>query len=68
MDVIKKNEEHLKSSVEIVKADMNLTIKHLEMELDTINSDIDRQVSIRLNERYLKEQGLNECILKYQRE
>lgn len=38
------------------------------MELDNINQDIERQVTMRLNERYLKEQTLNESIIKYQRE
>lgn len=55
MDLKKTQEENLKSSVERVKADLGITIKKLETELDSINQDIDRQVSIRLNERYVKE-------------
>lgn len=55
----------MRSLEEKVRGENYLYIKQLEKELETVNADIERQVSIRLNDRYLKEQNLNESIIKY---
>lgn len=43
-------------------------IKRLQNELEVINSDIERQVMFKLNQKYMNEQDLNETIIKYQKE
>ena len=65
MDLQRKQEEQLKSTVERIKGECGLTIKQLEVELESINADIDRQVNLRLNDRFTKEQHLNESIIRY---
>ncbi|CDW72037.1 UNKNOWN [Stylonychia lemnae] len=43
-------------------------IKRLQLELDTVYADIDRQVIVKLNERLQDHQDNNQVIIKYQKE
>lgn len=52
----------------IISEKKDVEIRALRIELDQINQDIERQVNIKLNDKYENEKDLNESIIKYQRE
>lgn len=52
----------------IISEKKDVEIRGLRIELDQINQDIERQVNIKLNDKYENEKDLNESIIKYQRE
>ena len=50
-----RQEINMRNIEEKTRGENYIYIKQIEKELEALNADIERQVSIRLNERYLKE-------------
>jgi len=67
-NLLLKHEEEMKQVEIRTRKESNVTINQLKKEMESFNTDVERQVYIRLNEKITTEQSLNEQILKYQKE